>query len=70
MPNILLVPVQTLMKLMQKSVREISTNLRKSVKLLYITCSALNMFVGKYLHELVFTFTHARTIGTNTDGRM
>ena len=51
MPNILLVPVQILMKLMQKPVKEISTcvatNLRKSVKLLYITCSALNMFVGK-----------------------
>ena len=58
MPNILLVPVQTLMKLTQKPVKEIGTcvakriptNLRKSVKLLYIgptTCSAMNMFVGK-----------------------
>ena len=44
MPNILLVPVQTLMKLTQKPVKEIGTcvakriptNLRKSVKLLYI----------------------------------
>ena len=53
MPNILLVPVQMLMELMQKPVKEISTcvatNLRKSVKFLYIglTCSALNTFVGK-----------------------
>ncbi len=57
MPNILLVQVQILMKLMQKNLlgklahvcvaKRIPTNLRKSVKLLYITCSALNMFVGK-----------------------
>ena len=51
MPNILLVPVQMLMELMQKPVKEFSTcvatNLRKSVKFLYITCSALNRFVGK-----------------------
>ena len=55
MPNILLVPVQMLIKLTQKPAKEISacvakripTNLRKSVKLLCITCSALNMFVGK-----------------------
>ncbi len=55
MPNILRVPVQMLMKLTHKPSKEISTcvaktiptNLRKSVKLLCITCSALNMFVGK-----------------------
>ena len=51
MPNILLVTVQMLMELMQKPVKVISTcvatNVTKSVKLLYITCSALNMFVGK-----------------------
>ena len=49
MPNILLVPVQTLMKLTQKPVKEISTcvakriptNLGKSVKLFY---RAYNMF--------------------------
>ena len=63
MPNILLVPLQMFMKLTQNPSKEISTcvakimptNLRKSVKLLYIynniieglTCSALNKFVGK-----------------------
>ena len=55
MPNILFVPVQMLMKLTQKPAKEIGTcvakriptNLRKSVKLVYMTCSALNMFVGK-----------------------
>ena len=55
MPNISLVPVQMLMKLTQKPAKEIGTcvakriptNLRKYVKLLYMTCSALNMFCWK-----------------------
>ena len=58
MPNILLVPVKMLMKLMQKPVKEISTNLRKSVKLLYITCSALNMIMFSIEHVNMFSIEH------------
>ena len=56
MPNILLVPLQMLMRLTQKPCygnyhlcSQENTNKREkvTVKLLYITCSALNMFVGK-----------------------
>ena len=58
MPNILLVPVQLLMKLTQKPSLEISsclanripTNSRKSIKLLYVTCSAPNnMFSAEHV---------------------
>ena len=51
MPNILLL-IKLNAKNPSKEIstcvgKRIPTKLRKSAKLLYITCSALNMFVGK-----------------------